>query len=274
MSFERPATNVKDPRVPRSRRARSGAAGPTLLGLVALLFVSAPAAHAQTLRGTVLERGSERPLDVVLLTLFTTEGDSVDTTLSDTSGRFRLQSSEPGEFLLHALALGYRTSTTGVFEIGGGGEISVELRLEPIPIEIAGIEVEASARLIREPKLVQNGFVDRALSGFGSFITPEQLEKSDALTTSELLQRTNRVDVQVGPNGPVLRMLGSTGYCTPVVYLDGVRIAMVFTNIDTYIGRRDLEAVEIYRTGAQAPLQFGGMTDTGCGVIVIWTKAR
>ncbi|MDH5805789.1 MAG: hypothetical protein OEZ54_11480, partial [Gemmatimonadota bacterium] len=44
-------------------------------------------------------------------------------------------------------------------------------------------------------------------------------------------------------------------------------------NIDDIGHPSTIAAVEIYRSGAQVPVQFGGTSiETQCGVIVIWTK--
>jgi len=47
-------------------------------------------------------------------------------------------------------------------------------------VEIEGISFEARRRVIEtlhQPKLIQNGFVARALQGFGRFITPADIEE-------------------------------------------------------------------------------------------------
>ena len=43
--------------------------------------------------------------------------------------------------------------------------------------------------------------------------------------------------------------------------------------LDAVVPLQTVEAIEVYRTASQAPLQYGG-TLGGCGVLVIWTKAR
>jgi len=43
--------------------------------------------------------------------------------------------------------------------------------------------------------------------------------------------------------------------------------------VDDVVDPRDIEAIEVYRSGAQVPAQFGGMGPfTRCGVVVVWTR--
>ena len=67
----------------------------------------------------------------------TEAGDSVGRTLTDRDGRFSISSAEPGSFTLSASALGYRDTRVGVFELGVGGELTIEFRVaaDPLPIE-------------------------------------------------------------------------------------------------------------------------------------------
>ena len=243
-----------------------------------LLIACATLGHvdlaAQSIDGILLERGTDRPIDMGLVTLFGVDGDSVASVLSDGAGRFRVESPEAGEFRLAASALGYRpTVASSVFMLAEGGSMSLEFRIEPLAIEVGGITVEARSSLIRQPKLVLNGFVERAQQGFGRFITPVDIEKSAAMSTADLLMRTGRVTTRYAIGGDRIVMRGTRGYCTPIVYVDGVRISMSGLSLDAIAPVSVLEAAEVYRSGNEAPVQYGGGMG-GCGVIVLWTRAR
>ncbi|MDP9347783.1 MAG: Plug domain-containing protein, partial [Gemmatimonadota bacterium] len=62
------------------------------------------------------------------------------------------------------------------------------------------------------------------------------------------------------------------GSCAPRVYLDGIR-AFHDGNmiIDNLVSPMDLEGIEVYRSSAEVPVQYGGM-DAGCGAILIWSR--
>ena len=243
---------------------------------VLLLIACATLSHvdlaAQTIDGILLERGTDRPIDMGLVTLLDMDGDSVASVLSDEAGRFRVGSPEAGEFRLAASALGYRpTIASNAFTLAERGSISLAFRIEPLAVEIGGITVEARSSLSRRPNLVLNGFVERSQQGFGRFITPPEIEESHTLSTADLLKSTGRVTTQYALGGDRILMRGSRGYCTPIVYLDGVRISISGSSLEAIAPVSALEAVEVYRTASEAPLRYGGGFG-GCGVIVLWTK--
>ena len=236
-------------------------------------LIAAPSA-AQTISGLLLERGTDQGVDLALVMLLTTDGDSVGATLSDAAGNFRVSSPEPGDFLLAVSALGYRPTVAGsVFTLAAGASMNLEFRIEPRPIELGGITVEARASLASQPKLVRNGFLDRATQGFGRFITPGEIEKSAALTVGDLLAQTRRVTTRDSIEGERVLMRWSRGYCTPTVYLDGRRQDMSGISLDRITQVSRLEAVEVYRSAIEAPMEYGGGME-GCGVIVMWTRGR
>jgi len=210
-------------------------------------------------------------MDLGLVMLFTADGDSLASVLTDADGRFHVESPEPGDFPLSATSLGYTpTVASSGFTLTEGGSLSLEFRIQPQAIQLGGITVEARARLIQQPKLVQNGFVERAESGFGRFITPGDIEKSASSSTVDLLASTGRVTSRYGFAGNRILMRGPMGYCTPRVFLDGTPISMGGLSLDAIAPVSVLQGAEVYRTGSEAPLQYGG-TSGGCGVILLWT---
>ena len=55
-----------------------------------------------------------------------------------------------------------------------------------------------------------------------------------------------------------------------LVYLDGVLVQL--TSIDDVI-MNSLEAIEVYRGAGEIPAEFR-VTNAGCGVVALWTRAR
>ena len=72
-----------------------------------------------------------------LIIMLSENGDSITSTLTQSDGFFEVSSPDPGNYLLLAASLGYREARVGLFELGEGGEITVEFRLwrEPLTIE-------------------------------------------------------------------------------------------------------------------------------------------
>jgi len=62
------------------------------------------------------------------------------------------------------------------------------------------------------------------------------------------------------------------GLCVPTVFVDGVR----YTGQDAedflaVVAPSSVAGIEVYNRPGMAPLQYGGTTNDGCGVIVVWT---
>jgi hypothetical protein len=256
-------------------KSASRALLPGPLALLALLLLSVgPGLSAQTVYGVLLERGTDRPIDLALVSLLTVEGDSVLSVLSDESGAFRLDAPREGDFRIAASALGYKpTISSSVLSLPEGSSMSLEFRIEPLPLEIGGLTIEAKSSLLRQHALVRNGFVERSQRGFGRFVTPYQIENSNAVSTTDLLARTGRVTTRWALGGERIYMRGTRGYCTPTVYVDGFRVDLSDISVDVIAPKVDLEAIEVYRSATEAPLRFGGGME-GCGVVVLWTKSR
>ena len=156
--------------------------------------------------------------------------------------------------------------------------------MAPLAIEIGGITVEAKASLMREPRLILNGFVRRVQRGLGRFITPRDIQESQGMTVGDVLAKTGRVTSRYSIGGDRILMRGrggpgnNTGYCNPVIWVDGVRLPLNGVTLDDFVQLTDVDAIEIYRSVTQAPIAFGGSGgaegEGGCGVILIWTRRR
>lgn len=249
-----------------------------------LLAATAAVASAQTIRGTLLEVGTDQPIQAGLVVMLTEEGDSVTSAVTDEDGHFSLTSPEPGSFRLLAAALGYRRTPAGIFDLGEGGEMSVEFRIAPRPLPLDEILASVDEPAV-DHELVRNGFVSRyQRSAFGHFITPHDLETSPATRTEDLFFGIPGVWVRPSPgNRDVLgdivtmtrwRTLGSAGPCVPTVFVDGMRVRYDPTDgldLSMIVPLSAVWAVEVYRSPAEVPLQFGGPGQL-CGVLVFWTK--
>ena len=239
---------------------------------VLLLLVGAQAASAQTIRGNLMEFGSDAPIDLGLIIMISEFGDSVASTLSSNTGFFEVTAPESGNYLLLAAALGYRESRVGLFELGEDGEISVEFRLWEEPLMLDGIMVES---LVREPELVRNGFYRRMQRGSGSFIRPADIQETTAMRAAEMIQGLAGVRMVVDSNGlERVQVRGTRGYCVPTLFVDGVRTewGRLALGLDEIAPLETLYAIELHRGVSGIPIEFGSFNE--CGVIAFWTKRR
>jgi len=222
---------------------------------------------AQTIRGTLLERGSDNPISLGFVVLLTEAGDSVTSTITDDEGAFSVTSPVPGNCLLMAAALGHRETTVGLFELGEGGELTVEFRIPVEALTLDGLLVQAE-RIGKVPALVRNGFSRRMQEGIGHFITPQEIENSSATRTAHLF----REEPSVRLVGDRIFLRGTRDLCSPQIYLDGVPLSVgASLPLDAIVPLEVLAGVEVYRSVAEVPLQYGG-TGAVCGVILFWTK--
>lgn len=249
----------------------------------------ASAAAAQTIQGTLMDVDSDEPIALGLVMMYTEQGDSITADVTTEDGRFSVTAPDSGSFVLVASAFGYKETPAGVFELGDGGSMDVQFRIASQPMAIEGILVDVRAPVM-EHNLVRNGYVRRLQRGLGLFITPADIERANAISAPDLFAGMPGVFVRT-PGGGAHAFKGETvqlsnqaGYCTPTIYLDGVRILpeIVAENALEYLAPlATIEAVEIYRRPSEVPVEYGmidrsGMSQSSgaCGILVIWTRSR
>lgn len=253
------------------------AARRTRMTVLGSLFVCAAAAgarcvEAQTIRGHLMHRGNDQPIDLGLIIMLSENGDSITSTLTQSDGFFEVSSPDPGNYLLLAASLGYREARVGLFELGEGGEITVEFRLWREPLTIDGVMVES---LVQDGPLVTDGFYRRMQRGTGHFFTPTDLAEASSARTIDLFHGLSGVRMRMGSGGGERLLLrGASGYCVPTVFIDGGRVTWNETRatLDDIVPFESLRAVEVHRGVSGIPIEFGSFND--CGILVFWTKHR
>jgi len=224
-----------------------------------------PSAAAQTVEGRILDAQTGEPIRAGVIRLRSSLGSVVNQTESDSLGAYSVTAPSLGLYSLHVTALGYRSTPTLQFDVGAGAPTSVDVLLEPEPIELDSLAVEAEGRRTI-PHLERSGFYQRMDEGFGQFITPEEIEERHPRYFADLLRDVAglRVD-QVGFLRWPQRCRGVTSH----VWLDGMRTDWR-APLSQYVSIDEIEAVEVYIGAARVPLQWGGLE--GQCVILIWTK--
>lgn len=226
--------------------------------------------EAQTIRGRLLEFGSDNPIDLGRVVMVSVTGDSVSGALTGPDGSFEVSAGEGGSYLLEAAALGYKETRVGLFELGSGGEMSVEFRLWPAPLVLDGLVVES---LVQEPELVRNGFYRRMSSGVGTYFSPTDIEESTATQAIHMIQGLAGVRMRIDPiDGERLMLRGTRGYCVPTLVVDGVRATWSGTSmrLDELVPLETVYAMEVHRGVSSLPIEFGSFNQ--CGLLVFWTK--
>lgn len=242
-----------------------------ILLLVAVLGVVANVAPAgaqptqargQTGRviGRILEGGMLQPLEGVAVRIV--DGNAAPAfTTSD--GRFAFPGLPPGVIQLEIRHLGYGTGTHLV-NVVGGETVDLEIRLEPDPIALEGLRIEAEARVTR---LDEVGFHRRQLRGAGNHYAGEDAE---AWKVPQLLQNLPSTNVR-GGTGRFVTFRVRGGDCVPDIYLDGILQRWAEGEFAAVTEGMPIEAIEVYR-GAETPPEFRIRPVLPCGAILFWTR--
>jgi len=230
-----------------------------------LLLGCGPAAAAQTLQGTVMELGTDRPVgaaDVVLLDA--PDGEVLQRTTTRSSGFFRLDAPSAGPYWVRVSSLGHLTTTDGPATLVPNDTMDVQFRVRVAAIEINGITVWAEAQ---SPRLETTGFYQRQDVGVGRFVTREDMDEIVATDASDYLERLPGVTVYRGGQAGAPAQIRVRGDCTPSVFVDGFQAG---SSIDEVVDIESIEGIEVYVGPSEIPLQYN--TTGICGVILVWTR--
>jgi hypothetical protein len=116
-----------------------------------LLLAFAPALSAQTVRGHVIERGSQQPIAGAFVVLLDAGGFRVGATLSGPAGEFEHRAPHPGMYRLKVERIGAQTVTSPAFEIGAGAVVPYEMLVETRSVMLPAITATARTRCTVRP---------------------------------------------------------------------------------------------------------------------------
>lgn len=251
------------------------------IAVVTLVWVSlARPAGAQTLKGTILDAVTGEPVMLAQVSLLEEGRSEVAADLASLAGAFELEAPGRGVYFLYVRRDGYETLLDGLFELGSDGVVEVRVGLTPEPIELEAVDVLANRSMT---PLERSGFYDRVLTASGVFLSREDIERSGSSKVSDVFQRVPRVEVDAtrpltGPDvmqNPSIFMRRGTEPCFPTLYIDRHIVANGLTGAvrpDDWVNTGEIEAIEIYSRASQVPSGFDAVA--GCGVVLIWTRAR
>lgn len=255
--------------------------------LVALWLLASGALPAQTLEGRVLDGRTGDPVATAYVVLVTEDRRSVVGVTADRDGGFSLEPPSPGSYFLYASALGYRPAGDGLLDLGEGGWMEVEIRLQPDPVLMDSITATVSRT---ERYLRDVGFYERQQEGWGHHLSDEEVRERGGITVVDVVRDIPRVyvaregaaEVLMTPDRPypdiVIRHGGH--FCPPHIFLDGRLVhrggvagqspppdgpAMP----DEFVHPQDIAGMELYTGRVQVPARFS-LPNT-CGVLLIWT---
>lgn len=204
---------------------------------------------------------------------------------------------EGAQVMLLGTRLITRTDEKGAFRLGGlpAGTQSIEIReigyaprrfavdLAPNRESRLAAVLDERATLLQAMEVQAKkgsdipGFDQRKRQGLGTYLSREDIEKRGAINASDLLRGLPGVQVTWDGSEYVVQMTrsASLGYSCPVqYYIDGAPFLAATDEIDQTLRPEDIEAIEVYKSGSETPMQFQGAGGSPCGTIVIWTRRR
>jgi hypothetical protein len=254
-----------------------------------LSFLCVEVVSAQTIRGRLLEDGSDAPIASATISLLSENQRVLTGALTDADGFFRISTPREGRFMLRAERIGYRQTYTPFLELMQGDSLEVEFRIAADAVLLAPITVTATTRpwWERTESVAMWAFFERREQferlGQGRFLTRDELQFHDGSPLWMMLASQPGARLAQSEFGNYVILRGGAQLvraCQPTYYLNGGRVTLrdpeddLFSSDDlihNIISVSDLEAVEIYTGAAQLPGEFGG-TNSNCGVVVLWTR--
>lgn len=274
--------------------------------LLAALVAAAAPASAQVLEGRVLDGQTRTPVADARVVLIDDDGAEVsDASVTEADGVFSVAAPGAGGYYIKIERESYTPIVDGIFEFAAANaRMAVEIFMLPRPVAVEGVDVRIDQERTRL-RLRRSGYYERAAAGFGTFISPEQItEMGLRPSVSEYMRSVPGVTISQGlvlfDDAAGGRFLSDTNGktidgCAPNIWIDGARTvraadrrtlrspapdAPLDTRLDEFdlgqglddlVQPEDVVALEVYRSPAQTPIEFGGLNGS-CGTIVVWTK--
>jgi hypothetical protein len=183
------------------------------------------------------------------------------TAISDARGRFSLGDLPSGTQVLEVRRIGYLLAQQPV-ELRGGRTVAQDAQLRRI------VTLDSMRVLAQRSRYSEFEF-NRKANRFGKFFTADSIEKRHPWYASDLFRMLPGFRVSgFGLDAVVASSRGATsitgGQCAANIVIDGMPNQEI-----NLISPFDIGAMEIYRPGEPAPVQY---SRGSCGVIVIWSK--
>jgi len=213
------------------------------------------------IEGQVVARLSHLPIPGAVVEL----AEPHLTAVVDSGGRFGFPGLAAGTYLLQIRAIGYAEAAWRL-RVTDGRVLQHVFDLEPLvvklpPVLVQGQKAEFGRRFA--------DFERRRAGKMGFFITRQDIERLNASTLADVLVTARGVTLDCSGGTCIARMSRAARGCEPQYFIDGVESTPYFARNTP---PHDVLGLEIYRGPSELPAEFTG-SNSGCGVIVIWTKA-
>jgi len=225
---------------------------------------------AQQIRGTVVEANGGAPIADATVTLFDQRSAQILQLLTDSAGRFASILQRAGTYSLRVEKLGYGTLHTDTFAIGPSEVLELRIVVGIEAVQLMPLEVTARYHEFRHHPDFHRRVEWGRQTGFGRFITREEIDRTAFVRTSSMLMQVPSIRLVHARDGSVYLGVSERGAfnCRSAVYVNGMEIDQAF-GLDE-LSLDELEGVEIYRWRNEIPAELA--RPDVCSVVAFWTR--
>ncbi len=193
------------------------------------------------------------------------------TSKTDERGEFRIVGVPTGSGEVRARRLGFAPETRTVRLKAGESNERLYFRLTALPAMLDHVVVQRTG--MRYTGRLAGYYQRLERRSSGQFITREQINKSEALTLTQLLSRSPGItSVALRSGGGAVRMRGRN--CRPLVWIDGVPMPAGEVDLDAF-PVNTLHGAELYLGSTTAPIDYTAPQNrSACGSILLWSRGR
>ncbi|MEO8622169.1 MAG: carboxypeptidase regulatory-like domain-containing protein [bacterium] len=183
-------------------------------------------------------------------------------------GEWTLVDAPVGTRMLEVRAVGYYPDRRRVDVVAGVAPIHIALATLKSVLDT--VKVTAT----RLPGRDFSGFIERARSGVGKYLSAADISRRQPTVTSDLFRMLPGVRIVADTEGFDRKIYvrgHMADWCTAAIYVDSQFLPnMTADELDNWVQPKNIKGIEVY-SGLGAPPQFQEAMK-GCGSIVIWTK--
>jgi hypothetical protein len=190
--------------------------------------------------------------------------------ITDAEGRYLIQRVPDGNRIVLFRLVGYRPVREMV-SFKSGDTTVVDAVMIGLAVELDSILVRGSPGRARGVGFGLEAFEERRMKGFGIFLDSTLLRRNEHRDLADVVRGNPGISISPRQRGGGYFIAAGRGpsRCIVQIYLDGMR--MPVPTKTNFVSVSDLLAVEVYRSAAEVPLEYGGPR-AGCGVVLLWTR--
>jgi hypothetical protein len=233
---------------------------------------------------TIADSLTSRPVEGTLIELTTPTGSQIWRGRAGADG-IAIARVTPGQIVVTAQMIAYMPAGPVTITVPEQDSVFIRILLSPAPLSVDSLAVTSRRRGVPN-RWERWGFEWRRVNRpVGLFYGRSELQDRAVHSLSSLLRRLTSVRVIQGQYGTpqvymsrdqFLDKWGGSTACGPDVYKDGMLLHEGGPGspapVDDLIQMSEIVALEIYRSGAEVPMEFEPNGFGSCGAIVVWTR--